>query len=323
MSRLAWRFLQEGPLDVDISFFVCGTKGGASSLGRVQCFFRLVQTDRDRGGILYAYQDKRSFSKYTVLSFAHITVREPWVADNQLSIELILDYNPVIMYALDEVSRNEWLRAFRQLEKNQYNSTGKSKSRISADDLMATDLSIHFGEHLLLSPPKSSQDDPPASLIEAPRSGAEVHVLNARTAWTSPARGPVLVIRELVRLLQSLYEATDEGQRKDINPHRESDEWHTIADSQEFDHFVARSGELQVVQVENITEEQERCMFFVSAYSLLSMHAAAILKITLDEVVNEYDQRIAYNIGGRVYTLHDVTELSCAQPSTDTAKGKV
>lgn len=181
---------------------------------------------------------------------------------------------------------------------------------------MATDLSVHFGEHLLLSPPKTSLDELPASIAE-PRSEIEVHVLNARTVWTSSPRDPVLVVRELVRLLQSLYEVTEEGQRKDISPHRESDEWHTIADSQEFDHFVALSGELQVVQLQNIIEEQERCMFFVSAYSLLSMHAAAILKITLDEVVNEYDRRIAYNIGGKVYTLYEVTELSCAQPASD------
>ena len=347
MSRLAWRLLREGPLEVQSSLLLCQRAGSKYPSHSMCCYVKLLQADHGRGGILYIYPSKSSLGRYSVISFVNITVKEPWVGELSSQIELILDFEPVLLCASDQENRDEWIVAFRGIERMQCDHAAgncpegclKTKPcRIPEDELQAVDLAIHRGEHICLPSPHKSNDecicnqtvlcnescsgeiDSTAEI--APKSNkakkklipdvpGECIILNNRRPLDiplTPGRNPLVVIGELIHTIQFLYGITKEGQRMNCVDTNETDEWHSVADSQMFQHFVSSTSELKVVDISSL-ESHEKSKFFVSTYSLLSMHAAGALKLTLHEVMEDYTTRIAYIISNRVYSLAEIIEL--------------
>lgn len=341
---LSWRLLAEGALEVH-SNFLLGYRGNTDPRlpsHKICCYMKLLQADHGRGGILYIYPRKSCLGHYIVFSFFNITVKEPWVAASDALIELILDFEPVQFIAMDSESRDSWLSAFRSLEKVQQDhaignlaaSTSANKSpRVSADELVGTDIAVHHGEHMHLQSPHKdiresswskeirdacSSDTKDATLVVASPlacgttrrlSGHNCIILNNRHKWDSAeSRSPLVVICDLVHIIQSLYGVTKEGQRIESSGECEEDEWHAVADTEMFNHFVMSASELQTVNID-LLEPQDKSKFFVSAYSLLSMHAAGALKVTLQEVLEKYTSKVAYIIANDVYSLGDIVDM--------------
>lgn len=344
MSRLAWRILTEGPLEVESNFLLGHRADSKHPSHKLCCYMKLLQADHGRGGILYVYPRKSSLGHYIVFSFYNITVKEPWVATADASMDLILDFEPVQFLAADVGARDTWLAAFRGLEKMQHDhAVGRcpqgcsaSKSpRISAEELQGVDMAVHHGEHLQFQSPHKDSNGEWAQSIEstgipcdlassedaldsAPAAPAppspltDCVILNNRQQWDladAPARPAMLVISDLVHMIQSLYGITKEGQRLDSTDENDEDEWHVVADSQMFNHFIVATSELQVIDISDLVPH-DKSKFFVSAYSLLSMHAAGVLKLTLQEVLEDCTtKKVAYIIANRVYSLYEIMEL--------------
>lgn len=278
---------------------------------RATCQVKLMHADRGRGGILFVYPNPSVLNHYVVISFSNISVRESWF-DNNLSIDLILDFEPMTFTAATTKDRQEWISSFATLQSAQHcaiaaagsGAAADESSRLSVDDLMASDIAMHYGEHLCLKTRANSD----LSLGMVP-DAADTIILNNRVVWTDAPRNPVVVIEDLVRNMQSLYGFTSEGQRRDIEVDSYRDEWYELADSMEFNLFIEKSSELQCVDLSLIASTDERNKFFLSMCSLMSMHAAGALKLSFREVLFEYDKRIAYLVGGEIFTLQRVTDL--------------
>lgn len=333
---MAWRFLAEGPLELESNFLLGHRAESKYPSHKMCCYIKLMQADNGRGGILYVYPKKSCMGHYTVVSFLNITVKEPWVATSEAIFDLILDFEPVQFIAADAGSRDMWLNAFRDLERAQHErssvSPSKSLTRISADELAGVDVAVHHGEHVHFPSPhrepkgdsiSSHLDSSPASRLTdtvemnpqpstpVANGEAEFIILNNRYKWeisSALPRDPLVVISDLIHTIQSLYGVTKEGQRVDISDDVEEDEWHAVADSQMFSHFIVATSELQTVDLSGL-DSQDMSKFFISTYSLLSMHAAGVLKLTLQEVLDEYTVKVGYVIDDRVYTLAEVIDL--------------
>jgi hypothetical protein len=307
MSRFSWRFLKEGMLGVDLGYIF----KMPSVKTRATCQVKLMHADRGRGGILYVYPNPSVLNHYVVISFSNISIRESWF-DNNLSIDVILDFEPITFTGTSSKDRQEWISAFATIQSAQHSAIAAAgrgaavneSSRLSVDDLMASDVAMHFGEHLCLK----SRTNAALSLGAVPDT-ADTIILNNRAIWTDVPRHPVVVIEDLVHNMQALYGFTSEGQRRDIEVDSYRDEWYALADSMEFNLFIEKSSELQCVDLSLLESPDERNKFFLSMCSLLSMHAAGALKLSFREVLFEYDKRIAYLVGGEVFTLQRVTDL--------------
>lgn len=99
----------------------------------------------------------------------------------------------------------------------------------------------------------------------------QMSVLNSR-AWAksdSPRRHPPTVAAELLTFLKTIVDSVTDSSFVGKNQAR------SIASLSGFDDFVTRAGELQLVQLARL-ENNERLCFFLNVYNMLILHAVII-----------------------------------------------